>query len=314
MKHTTQDTQIHQPSKKMSSSPSVEQPAMPMPTVASSSPATNVADETPTVLAADVFPWLDCPVAKETPLRRRRFLVKVYGLLFFQVLGTALLITALRLVAFDSLIVKEQDLSNATPSIDVRLTAENSPANLEPGADSSPAYRLLPLGELLLNVSMIGSLISILALVPLRLRFPLNVCVLAVFTVCEALLLGISTLAVPAVLMRKAALLSVAMFCGLTAYARQGTHDYQFVAAFTWNLVLLLLMSTFGAVFMPGASLLHDLALLLAVLVGGAVILFDTWRITYRFRDNEHVLAALELYLDCVNVFVYILRALSRRR
>jgi protein lifeguard len=174
--------------------------------------------------------------------------------------------------------------------------------------------RLLPAGELLLNASMIGSLVSLLVLIPCRLRFPLNVCLLGVFTVCEALMLGVATLTVPASLLGKAALLTLAMFFSLTAYARQGTQDYQFVRAFACNLLFLLLAGSLSALFAPAASLLHDLLLVLAVLLCGAVILFDTWRIMHRFRANEHVLAALELYLDLVNLFLYIVRALSRRR
>lgn len=50
--------------------------------------------------------------------------------------------------------------------------------------------------------------------------------------------------------------------------------------------------------------------------VGGAVlfcgfILFDTYMIMHRLSTEEYVIAAVDLYLDLINLFIYMLRILQ---
>lgn len=40
-------------------------------------------------------------------------------------------------------------------------------------------------------------------------------------------------------------------------------------------------------------------------------ILFDTWLIMEQLEPHEYVLAAIMLYLDIINLFLYILRLLA---
>ena len=50
--------------------------------------------------------------------------------------------------------------------------------------------------------------------------------------------------------------------------------------------------------------------------VGGAVlfcgfILFDTYMIMHHLSTEEYVIAAVDLYLDLINLFIYMLRILQ---
>ena len=57
-------------------------------------------------------------------------------------------------------------------------------------------------------------------------------------------------------------------------------------------------------------------ALEFVISVGGALlfcgfILFDTHMIMHRVSTEEYIIAAVDLYLDFVNLFIYILRILD---
>lgn len=50
---------------------------------------------------------------------------------------------------------------------------------------------------------------------------------------------------------------------------------------------------------------------LLGCIIFSAYILFDTWLIMDKLNPHEHVIAAIMLYLDIINLFLYLLRLLS---
>ena len=57
-------------------------------------------------------------------------------------------------------------------------------------------------------------------------------------------------------------------------------------------------------------------ALEFVISVGGAVlfcgfILFDTYMIMHKLSTEEYIMAAIDLYLDFINLFIYILRILD---
>ena len=53
---------------------------------------------------------------------------------------------------------------------------------------------------------------------------------------------------------------------------------------------------------------------LFGALLFSGFIIFDTWQITERFGYDDHILASITLYLDILNLFLYILQFLSRDR
>ena len=46
----------------------------------------------------------------------------------------------------------------------------------------------------------------------------------------------------------------------------------------------------------------------LGVLVFGSLIVLDAWRLAYQLSVEEYVLAAVELYLDLLNLYLFIAR------
>ena len=102
------------------------------------------------------------------------------------------------------------------------------------------------------------------------------------------------------------------MFAGLTLFAWQSKIDFSFLGAgLGAGLWLLLLWGLFGALFGGGGGAMYSL--FGAALFCGYV-LFDTWLIMHKLGCDDYVLGAIMLYLDIVNLFLFILQLLSSNR
>jgi modulator of FtsH protease len=127
-----------------------------------------------------------------------------------------------------------------------------------------------------------------------------------------AQLLASRGMAMDAAPVRDAFLLTGAAFTGLTGYVFVSKKDFSFLGAALstgiWVVLGALLLTFF----------VHSAALSLAVASVGVLlfcgyILYDTSRIL-RSADDDPVSAALRLFLDVVNLFVFLLRILSSQR
>lgn len=111
---------------------------------------------------------------------------------------------------------------------------------------------------------------------------------------------------------RDAFLLSGLAFTGLTAYVMLSRRDFSFLGA-ALNIGLWVVL---GALLL--GMFLHSAVFGLAIASVGVVlfagyILYDTWRIL-NSRETDAVGAALRLFLDVVNLFLFLLRILASSR
>jgi FtsH-binding integral membrane protein len=163
------------------------------------------------------------------------------------------------------------------------------------------------------GMSMITSLVLIVALMCYKDVEPTNMYLLSAFTVCEAFLVGTVTTAYCAAgergIVLEAVFLTGAIFVGLTVFTFQSKIDFSFLGAFlSMGLGALILWGLFAMIF--GAQTGYVYALLGCIIFSG-YILFDTWLIMDKLSPHEHVLAAVMLYLDLINLFLYILQLLA---
>jgi modulator of FtsH protease len=112
---------------------------------------------------------------------------------------------------------------------------------------------------------------------------------------------------------RDAFLLTGAAFTGLTSYVFITRKDFSFLGA-TLSMGLWVIL---GAMLL--GFFIHSAALQLAiasvgVLLFGGYILYDTSRILRAREDDDAIGAALNLFLDVVNLFLMLLRILSSAR
>ena len=163
------------------------------------------------------------------------------------------------------------------------------------------------------TLSIVLSFVLIVALMCMKDKEPENMYLLGAFTLVEAFLVGSVTTAYCAAGQRgivlEAVVLTGLIFIGLTMFTFQSKIDFSFLgAALSMGLGALILWGFFAMIF--GIKTGYVYALLGCIIFSG-YILFDTWLIMDRLSPHEHVLAAIMLYLDIVNLFIYLLQLLS---
>ena len=163
------------------------------------------------------------------------------------------------------------------------------------------------------SLSMVASIVLIVSLMCYKDKSPQNMYLLAAFTVCESFLVGTVTTAYCAAgergIVLEAVFLTGAIFIGLTLFTFQSKIDFSFLGAgLSMGLGALILWGLFGLIF--GIQTGYVYALLGCIIFSG-YILFDTWLIMEKLSPHEHVLAAVMLYLDLINLFLYLLQLLS---
>ncbi len=149
-----------------------------------------------------------------------------------------------------------------------------------------------------------------------RRQFPLNIGLTLLFTLVEGVwiapLVYVMEQRQPGVA-QQAALLTLSTFGVLTAYAFVSRRDFSAWGSFfvigLWVLIGTSLLNMFfqnetASLWIAGAT----------VLVFSGLLVFDTWRLRNQYGPDDYVIAAVQIYLDLLNLFTAILRLLGGRR
>ena len=113
----------------------------------------------------------------------------------------------------------------------------------------------------------------------------------------------------------QAGILTFATFGSLTVYAAVSRRDFSAWGGFFFvGLMVLLVTSVLNIFFQNQTASLWIAGA--TVLVFGGLLVFDTWRIlrTDTYGPDDYVLAAVQIYLDLLNIFLAILRLLGGNR
>ena len=167
-------------------------------------------------------------------------------------------------------------------------------------------------------------IISMLALfVPLIMAqraardFPKNVILTGIFTFVEGIFIApflyMAERNAPGV-SGQAALLTLAAFGVLSLYAVFSKRDFSaWGSFFVVGLVVLLIASVINMFVASAAAGLWIAAV--GVLVFSGLLVFDTWRIVRsgQYGQDDYVLAAVTIYLDLLNMFMFIITLLGGR-
>mmetsp|Transcript_11420 Transcript_11420/g.13374 ORF Transcript_11420/g.13374 Transcript_11420/m.13374 type:complete len:159 (+) Transcript_11420:156-632(+) len=99
---------------------------------------------------------------------------------------------------------------------------------------------------------------------------------------------------------------------GLTLYTFRSKRDFSFLGATLFPLTFGLFI--FGLLCMFFPSLNTGLMGLLVSFAGAGIfcawLVFDTWRISQELDVDDYVEGAIQLYMDIVNIFLYVLEIL----
>mmetsp|Transcript_20766 Transcript_20766/g.64875 ORF Transcript_20766/g.64875 Transcript_20766/m.64875 type:complete len:246 (+) Transcript_20766:69-806(+) len=177
----------------------------------------------------------------------------------------------------------------------------------------------------LTQLSVVGSVVAMLAITccpSLGRTYPTNYITLFLFTACEAVLVGVVSARYTAGLVFACAAITAVIFLGMTAYAWTTKSDFTGAGPYLLGglLALVALGLSLPLLAHLGVQLaaLSKLYAVAGVMIFTIFIVYDTQLILGEFKGHKHsfcvdeyVFAALNLYLDVINLFLELLRLLG---
>lgn len=144
--------------------------------------------------------------------------------------------------------------------------------------------------------------------------YPVNLALLGGFTVFESFTLGIACAFVESTVVIEAILLTLIIFIGLTLFAFQTKYDF-----ISWQGTLgMILWGLIGwgfiMIFFPGNKGIENVYSFIGAIVFSVYIIIDTQKIMKTCHLDDEVIATILLYLDIINLFLFILRLLNNNR
>ncbi|NXB94513.1 LFG4 protein, partial [Vidua chalybeata] len=163
----------------------------------------------------------------------------------------------------------------------------------------------------LLLISAFGSLAVIVALTLYRHQHPVNLYLLFGFSsLIDRLLFLFIVSFYDVSIVLQAFILTTAVFLGLTAYTLQSKRDFSKFGAGLFACLWILIFSSFLRLFFYSETIELVFAAAGALLFCGFII-YDTHLLMHKLSPEEYILAAINLYLDIINLFLHLLRFLE---
>ncbi len=165
-------------------------------------------------------------------------------------------------------------------------------------------------------LTMIGVFVPLLLATRTKQQFPANIGFVLLFTFVEGIwispLLYVYGRTQPG-LITEAVGLTISAFGVLTLYSFVSRRDFSAWGSFfmvgLWILIATMVLNFFFR------NQTADLWLASAtVLVFSGLLVFDTWRLRNVYGPDDYVAAAVNIYLDLLNMFLAVLRILGGRR
>jgi len=164
-------------------------------------------------------------------------------------------------------------------------------------------------------VAMFGSFAALFALFAYKDKHPTNLAILGLWTLMLSVTVGAScSMYAPSIVLQALAITS-GVVLGLTGYTfwavRKGqdfTHWGTYLFTATWSFLLWGLVQ----MFFPSADIARTVYALVGILLFSCYLVYDTNMLITKHSVDEYIWASVELYLDMINLFLYILEILNR--
>ena len=176
--------------------------------------------------------------------------------------------------------------------------------------------------DFLYFIALIVSLVAIYTLScypDIARQVPINYLLLAAFTVCEAYLVSTMTTMFTATSVLNAAIMTAAIVIGLTAYAFTTETDFTYQGATLFMAVAGLSVATIFGLFFD--SKVYDMIVsFLGACIFGLYLIYDTQLImggqgrASQYSIDDYIMAAVNIYIDIIQIFIEILRLIGDRR
>lgn len=160
-------------------------------------------------------------------------------------------------------------------------------------------------------------LIAITCMDRLRRKHPYNLIVLFLFTIAESLMLATITVMYQTNILMIAGGLTLVICVALTLFAMQTKYDFTTKSGIMLVVLMVAVSVMFiGLLFPPSRIFTLVIGSVMAIIMG-IYLVIDTQMIvggthSIQMSPEEYVFAAINLYLDIINMFLYILMILGR--
>lgn len=151
-----------------------------------------------------------------------------------------------------------------------------------------------------------------------RRSFPLNFIFLGIFTLAESFMLGMISGAFARFEVFLAVGITAAVCLGLTIFAFQTKWDFTVMGGVLFVAAIILMLFGIIAIFFPGKTITLVYASV-GALIFCIYLIYDTQLMMggnhkYSISPEEYIFAALNLYLDIIQIFIYILTIIGASR
>jgi modulator of FtsH protease len=163
----------------------------------------------------------------------------------------------------------------------------------------------------------IVELVALFAAIGLRKQPGINLLALFAFTFASGITLS-PMLAVylalgKAAIIKEALSLTCVVFLGLTVYVFVTKKDFSFLGGFLFMGLFGLLGMGVMFIFFPPSSTSYMVYSGIGALIFCGYILYDTSVLLHNWESNDYVGFAISLYLDFLNLFIYLLQLLAAK-
>ncbi|ERN12422.1 hypothetical protein AMTRI_Chr01g137130 [Amborella trichopoda] len=144
-------------------------------------------------------------------------------------------------------------------------------------------------------------------------KHPVNLILLGLFTVFLSLSVGVACANTEGTIVLEALILTSAVVCSLTGYtfwASKKGKDFSFLGPILFAGLMILILTGFIQIFFPLGSAASAVYGGLGALIFSAYVVYDTDNLIKRFTYDEYIWASVILYLDILNLFLYLLQLL----
>ncbi|CRK95409.1 CLUMA_CG008720, isoform A [Clunio marinus] len=165
---------------------------------------------------------------------------------------------------------------------------------------------------------VVVTMIALACCESVRRKSPMNIIFLGIFTIAESVMMGCMSVRYSADLVMMAVGITAAVCLGLTLFAFQTKFDFTVCGGALFVAVIIMVIFGFVAMFFRSKTLTLVQASLGAMLFC-VYLIYDTQLMLggkhkYSISPEEYIFAALNLYLDIIQIFMYILTILGATR
>ncbi|RIB07750.1 inhibitor of apoptosis-promoting Bax1-domain-containing protein, partial [Gigaspora rosea] len=160
--------------------------------------------------------------------------------------------------------------------------------------------------QLLFYLSWLAAFVVLILLFWLRKKHPFNLILLVLFTLCISYGIGSVVSLYSQQIVLEAFLITFGVFIALEAFTLQSKWDFSSWGPFLYATLWVLIFAFIFGWFLPFDRGYNIVISAIAALLFSAYIIYDTYMLTKRVNPDEYVLAAVDLYLDIINLFVAI--------